>query len=204
MTIHTGVSTGDVTASYEMPDDGTDVVDEASVRVALEGLTDDVARLAVGKQTSKTRLLGFVASSGEDTGVIVWNMQTDGRWVQNEEGSGGRLGVQLHLPDGVNLDAFEVWITPSVATRGSLPTNMPRVILSKIALATGTVTELQNVVDGSATVGAYEARHAIDQNGIGEVINNATHTYWLTLRGEYGGAGYVAGLLVDVTKITHL
>lgn len=42
---YTGVTTGDVVASYANPTDGSDKVNAASVTVAIRGLTDDVARL---------------------------------------------------------------------------------------------------------------------------------------------------------------
>lgn len=183
---YTGDPTGAVVASYANPADGADRVNAASVTVAIRGLTDDVARLAVGKRSPRTWLGNFSAPCAGGSWLF------DGAlWLNNSLTDNGSCFLTLPLTpeilgDGLEIEAFSVRIRPFTAARAGLPGTMPRVRLSRMALATGAVTVIQSVNDGSASVPAYETYHAIDQNGIGEPVNHATHAYWLEFRSESG------------------
>lgn len=91
----------------------------------------------------------------------------------------------LELPNGATLTAVTVYIDRN--NSGVLPGTRAQMVIWKRAIATGTTTQIGSVVqDPNATVGPYEAYHGFGQTGLSEVINNATHEYYVALVGEVG------------------
>lgn len=117
---YTGVTTGDIVASYANPADGTDKVNAASVTVAIRGLTDDMGRVN-GRAPLSGRgnpmkigfaplnAAGITANIATDTtgGVADFTAEAFAGWDIYEwtyfDGSGGNTRTLAAGVDSANL-----------------------------------------------------------------------------------------------------
>ena len=121
--------------------------------------------------------------------------------IESLTNGGDKCAFILDLPEGYTLTDLEVWIQPPGA-HGGLPATMPRFTLTRVDRNTGTATLIDTEIDGSGSVGAYEAYHSIHMViGGGEVINRATRKYVLNFTAETD-ANALAGTLVGMIART--
>ena len=114
---------------------------------------------------------------------------------------GDKCAFILDLPEGYTLTDLEVWIQPPGA-HGALPGTMPRFTLTRVDRNTGAATLIDTEIDGSGSVGAYEAYHSIHMViAGGEVINRATRKYVLNFTAETD-ANALAGTLIGMIART--
>jgi hypothetical protein len=109
------------------------------------------------------------------------------------------------MPDGCTVDSITAKLKPAGGHAG-LPAGMPVIRFRKYILG-NTSTLINSETDPSATLGTYQAFHAITVSGLSELISNSNTLYLLDIFSEFG-AGSLPGLLlagvettVDTTKL---
>jgi hypothetical protein len=200
-TTYTPSTTGALTLSYQQVSDG-DKRKAASINPGLSTMSDDIAKLAAGKIASATlERTYYHFEYGIGSGQVI-------HWVKNHSSTpiaiptwkqvavataavtnDDALYLPFDPPHGATLSAFFFWFKVPVGPHGALPSVMPRVVLTKTDLTTGTVTTISSLSDPSATVGAYETLHNISAFGGTEVIDRTKYRYDFTFFGEYDGGG---------------
>jgi len=106
----------------------------------------------------------------------------------------------IEIPDGSTLDSITVKVIGAGA-HGGLPGTMPGVKFRKYNISTASGTVSSATLDGSGSVGAFEAAHEIVKSSIAEVINNETTRYGVQFESE-DGANALAGLIVLGVTVT--
>jgi len=202
---YTPSSAGPLVLVYQQPADGDDDK-AASFNPTTQGIADDVARLANGKQATATiertychfeygidttagtpQHVHWVKNHGASPiAAASWQQQNNGvADVRNDSA----LYLPFDPPHGATLSAFFFWFDVPVGPHGALPSVMPRVVLTKTDITTATVTSITSLSDTTATVGAYETVHNISAFGGTEVIDRTKYRYDFTFFGESGTNG---------------
>lgn len=102
------------------------------------------------------------------------------------------LPIELFPPNGAELTTVEVW-WQGAGGHGALPATMPQVEVYEENIGTGVVTQLgPTATDSSASVAAYQLRHAITVSGFSHVVNRATSRFYVKVYNE-GGVNALAG-----------
>jgi hypothetical protein len=194
----------DFPASFDVPVDATDARDAASVGVPFEALADRTIWL-------KNRVQGQAISRVVDHSPIYadadWTRSTDDGVLLAIDNGVRKIGIPLHLPDGATLTGVHVYIDPAGSHAG-LPSTKPAIQVTRIKVTDNTKTTLGSVTtDGSATVGAYEAPHAISVTGLSSVVDRTIYRYVVELANETGtnalaNLAYL-GTVVDYTLTTQ-
>lgn len=114
----------------------------------------------------------------------------------------GDFGSQaLSFPNGSTLTAFTVYHNRT--NTGVLPATRLRVGIKKLALSTGSATDIVALTeDPEAVLANYEAHHAITISGLSEVIDNTAYRYYLNLQGEADPNGATTTVYPAITTVT--
>lgn len=100
---------------------------------------------------------------------------------------------EVDIPDGGKIKTVSWTISPVIVARASLPT-LPRFWVEVVDTSDGTISQSVEVVDPSATVGAYEDEHTITSATLNWTIDRTTEMVLIRVQGE-GGATFNAGML---------
>lgn len=107
----------------------------------------------------------------------------------------------LSFPNGSTLTAFTVYHNRS--NTGTLPATRLQVGIKKLALSTGTATDVVALTeDPEAVLASYEAHHAITISGLSEVIDNTAYRYYLNILGETDPNGASTTVYPCITTVT--
>ncbi len=101
----------------------------------------------------------------------------------------------IEIPHGSTLNSITVKVIGG-GGHGALPATMPGVKFRKWNITTASGTVSAATVDGSGSVGVFEAAHTIVRSGIAEVIDNSALRYGVQFESE-GGANAAVGLTVQ-------
>ena len=128
-------------------------------------------------------------------GAPTWTPETRGRgWRQADVAGGFEVAFPITLPVGEDIVSITVAVNGGVgAGHASLPagTDRLRVLLVRTDTA-GVATVLAERYDQSASVGVYDADHAVVlasgslDGGSLPITTNDLHTYWICIEGEHG------------------
>lgn len=202
MTPYNGNSSGSLVLSYSEIQDSDGPPKAALFTPMLEGLADDVARLAAGAASAATIQRWIELEHGAagfdpatETQQWRWNptASTPG-WAQltttaNAAAASNLLCFGLPLPDeshilelGVRLIGFE---------SGGDPVTMPNIELVRWEPGTGVFTSVANIDDtttGSGFTNSHEVTilQANLPGGNPYFIDRTARTYSLRIKGEYG------------------
>jgi hypothetical protein len=197
-TTYTPDNTGDPVLSYTEPQDG-DAPDVASVNVFLEGLADDVSRVALGGAVDyvEDRALQFVWTGVTETALAsYWTIGNTGQPVQGGAAAALPLLVHVDLPHGGELTGVALVIDPANGHAGAgAGLTFPTLKFWKVALSSGTRTQIGSTTTDTWNAGLYENAHPIAVTGLTETIDRDLYRYVLEFTGE-AGANYVANLSV--------
>jgi len=127
----------------------------------------------------------------------LWSIDTSGR-VTCGTTAGDSAIYDLDLPDGVTVDTIE--LTVIGGGNVALPGVMPLFRLRRYVIASDTTITSSDAVDGSATVGAYNAIHTITMSGIGLSVSNSSR--WVVDFVSESGANAVVGFMILGVKVT--
>lgn len=148
------------TATIQAPADG-DAVSSASAKIGVQGLANRSLYIASrvpgaaqgGVWVPINPLAGVASSSGTGTWL------SGGTWINSAHGT-KTVGFGFACPHGGTIQSIRAWITPAGSHAG-LPATMPQITAAFYNLQTGSATSPAVQADTSASVGAYEAHHAI-------------------------------------------
>ena len=168
------------------PADG-EAVNSANAILGLQDLADRTLycnNRIVGTNQGQVIDVPF---SAEHSGTAVWSPDT---WGFSQV-SDATAGADFHivLPASVNrIDAVFARLRPAGSHAG-LPGSMPRLKLFEADFSTSgviTFTELEDIVDPSASVAAYELTHSFDSGAISHVVAPGLKQYFFRFTGEQG------------------
>lgn len=196
---------GPIIASYTAPSDGAAPVVAGDLQVPVQGLADDVARLAAGRQTVSATLSRALRFPPEYKRAEWDYDDLVGCWEQSDVSGSTYLEWGLEVPHGATV--VRVYITVKHRSPGgSMGTRtMPQAQLVRKG-TTGTQdvapSSLFSQDDTSASVGTYGAEHSILMNAINHVVDRDFYRYAVRLRGEFGVSA-AAGLAVFGVKVDY-
>lgn len=216
--VYTPLGTGDLVLSYTNPIDDDGPPSAAQVATPLEGLMDDVARLAAGTRALTTggrylplSRICYCIDAATQTAQWFFDPGSPGVWTQLAlDTTAGhherRLAMPLELPTLAQLTQVRIRVLP--VTHVGLPATMPNIELVKYNPFTGTHTSLANVDDTSASIGAYNAEHTITiaqanmPSGDPIDITRDSEVYEVRITGE-GGANSIVGLKLKSFSVSY-
>lgn len=131
--------------------------------------------------------------------------------LTSDEGSPVSLSVAVgdlatqnldRLPNGCSLTSVVVY--HNRANTGVLPTTRLQVGIKKVAIATGTASDVVAITeDPTSTIAPYEAHHGITLTpGVPEVIDNTAYIYYLNIQGETSPNGTSTLLFPAIATFT--
>lgn len=198
-TTYTPDNTGDVVLSYTEPQDG-DAPDAASVTAFLEGLADDVSRLALGGDVENVtgRAIPFVWTGiTEAAAGSSWTFGSQGQ--ANQSGTASALVLVVHLndiPNGATVTRVDLIIDPAGGHAGAgAGLTFPTLKFWKLNVSTGVATQIGTTTTDAWNAGSYESIHPLIISGLTETIDWDTYRYVLEFTAE-AGANYLATLSV--------
>lgn len=107
----------------------------------------------------------------------------------------------LSFPNGATLTAFSVYHNRT--NTGTLPATRLQVGVKKVAIASGTASDVVALTeDPEAVLASYEAHHAITISGLSEVIDNTAYKYYLNILGETDPNGATTTVYPCSTTVT--
>lgn len=192
----TAATVGTHAAAFTLINDG-DAFAVAVLMAALEGLIDNEGMLhgaLVG--TIKVPLTAVLYNADWINGIAsgAW-------WVEQGGLSSNEVFFPVMLPPKLRITGCSMQVDGDLGSaaggHGALPGTMPRLRLLRVSKTTGGYTEVANAVDGSASVAAYEASHAVTISGLTEDVGD--DHYLLAVRGENG-----ANAIANQFAITQL
>ncbi|MFO0553486.1 MAG: hypothetical protein U0271_34200 [Polyangiaceae bacterium] len=187
---HTADGSGGYIGTYPLPVNGADARTAASVTEPLKLLANDLAAVQIENQggasvTRRRRLKPIVPFDGS---TVEWLFPNGGgeavtSLAPDIENTRHQIIAPLELPHGATATYFTFWCVPNTG-HSALPLLMPRVLLKRRDLSTGTTTTLATLNDSTATVGAYTgARHRI-QGVVSFTLDRSAYSYFLILESE--------------------
>ena len=183
--------------------DPSDIRNAASVIAGFQPLANRTRKLkdSLVVSTSGTMQLNLSNAQNNDLSLpsgFMWGLQS---WVNFLVSSTAEVSLEFRLPAGVTITQLRAWIVRQGGAHSALPAVKPVLNFYEIDPANATspphVNFSASQADGSATVGAYEALHAITLNTSRVVANG--YRYLATVTGESG-----ANALANTTTLQGL
>ncbi len=194
------IMTGDLVDTGNCGINAQDCADAAGYLLARANRFDAMHGTAAGTTRVVTGTPSSISPHAVGAPPAEWVQYSLRAW-QNVT-IGGGLYIPIEVPNGATITGASVTIDPAGAHVG-LPAQMPELQLVKRAHSTGVSTDVGTAgVDGSASVVAYEAAHQVTKTALTEVINNATHLYFLQLTAE-AGANALVGTIYTTATVTY-
>ena len=188
---HVADGSGGYIGEYELPVDGADARNAATVAAPMEGLANDIKAVRTENQGGGTveRLRHISPIVPWDGSAVEWTFPNGGEQAITEVGVSTSVRHQLIVPfdepHGATITRLAVWCTPKSGHAG-LPSLMPRLLLQRRDLATGTTTTLATLTDSTAVLGSYTGtRHTINQ-GLSVTLDRSSYSYFIILESEGG------------------
>jgi len=188
---HTADGSGGYVGVYTLPVDGADARNAVTVAAPMEGLANDIAAVRTENQGGITvdRVRHISPIVPFDGSAVEWTFPNGGEQAITKVGVSTSVRHQLITPfdepHGATITRIAVWLTPQSGHAG-LPSLMPRMLLQRRDLSTGTTTTLATLTDTTATLGAYTGtRHTINQ-GLSVTLDRQSYSYFLILESEGG------------------
>lgn len=177
------------TEPVTVPTHGTIITEANFIDAAVQSLTNQahfLRKRTPGAEAAETVPIGIRYGAGAVD--FTWD-SPQMEWRQNSVSSAGVLFFELTdvLPKNCKLTSLSATVI-GAAGHSALPATPPQIVLyRKDSGAQGNATSLGTEVDPSGSVGAYEVAHAIELDGLTEVIaHDSGNRYFVTLEGETG------------------
>ena len=205
---YTAVATGPFVGAYTVPQGG-DLRNVSSVRTPMEAMADDIAYLrALIEPNFGTEVL--IAAAGTPVLDKHSGATTAAFEIVRADASGSNPAAfflsqsvaetsgitaypvaiwEVDLPHGAEITGVGARVEGSSAgPHGALPTKLPTVKVTRLAILTSTGVPDQIVAanDAPADVTAYEAAHTFAATTSGITVDREAYKYFVTIEGEAG------------------
>ncbi len=140
----------------------------------------------------------FISQDTNQDASTWWDYDVNGQPEQVASSSATVIFPVYMIPQGVTITQVRMYIDPQ-AGHGALPGGMPAITLYSYSAGTTRVTE-GSQTDTSASVGAYEATHAVTLSGLS--VDTTNKGFEIAVQGEFG-SDWVTGLRVRYIDITY-
>jgi len=168
----------------------------ASAEAPWQDLTNRTAYLAAhapGASDVADKYLPISGAMRSSSNHDKWSGDANG-WSQIDVSTAAAIVIDLDVPVGATLTAIKAYVI--AFGHGALPATMPTIQLVEYNVDADTYTDLGSQVDTAASVGAYQAVHAITL-ALSDVVV-AGKRYALIFTGETGANSVINTRLTGV------
>lgn len=182
------------TTPIQVPNDGTEIANQASLLLFVQALADQATYMRKG-------IPGLAASIQVEVPLFDgYNINTrfsrlsSGGVIQSNITDAGEVVYHLPVPPYGKIDQLHLLCDGRDGTFGSahggLPATMPQLALKRVTATAGntdvtTAAVGSTATDSSASAAAYDKVHLISKTGMAHTIL-ADSSYWVSIKGEAG------------------